>query len=286
MTPRDPSAEPDLSHRNPEGSDDENPALALVTGSTSGLGREVARRLARRGFHVLAHGRSRERGRALVEEIREETEGSGEFHRADFASLDDARSLVETLRDEHDHLDLLVNNAGVYPDGRRVTDDGYELGFQVNHLAHFLLTLELLPLLRSGGAARIVNVSSGAQEAMDFDDPMLERGYSDARSYAQSKLAQVLFTFELARELDEDDVRVVALHPATYMDTRMVRELDVEPRTSVEEGADAVMRLITDPDVESGRYFDGPDPARPHEQAYDAEARRRLWELSEELVGL
>jgi NAD(P)-dependent dehydrogenase (short-subunit alcohol dehydrogenase family) len=129
----------------------------------------------------------------------------------------------------------------------------------------------------------VVNVSSGAQEPLDFDDPMLEEDYSGSRSYARSKLAQVLFTFELARRT-EDDLVVNALHPATYMDTRMVRELEVEPRSTVSEGAEAVMRLVLDEDVGTGGYFDGSRPARAHDQAYDPEARERLWEVSEELV--
>lgn len=255
---------------------------ALVTGATSGLGREVAERLGREGFRILVHGRSRPRGEDVVRAI-EEAGGDAAFHRADFAALDEVRSLANEVRAAHDGLHVLVNNAGVYPGGRTVTEDGYELGFQVNHLAHFLLTLELLPLLRGAAPARVVNVSSGAQEPLDFDDPMLEEDYSGSRSYARSKLAQVLFTFELARRT-EDDLVVNALHPATYMDTRMVRELEVEPRSTVSEGAEAVMRLVLDEDVGTGGYFDGSRPARAHDQAYDPEARERLWEVSEELV--
>ncbi len=259
---------------------------AVVTGSTSGLGREVARRLARRGFHVVVHGRRGERGHSLVEEIEERSPGAARFHRADFASLSQVRELVDRIRADLDRLDVLVNNAGIYPHGRELSEDGHELGFQVNYLAHFLLTRELLPLLRAGAPARIVNVSSGAQHAIDFDDPMLDRGYSDSRSYAQSKLAQVLFTFDLARELEDEEIRVNALHPATYMDTPMVRELGVKPRNTVEDGAVAVMRLITDPEVESGGYFDGTSPARAAAQAYDDEALRRLRRLSHELTGV
>lgn len=270
------------------GRSDDHP-LALVTGSTSGLGREVARRLAHRGFRILVHGRNRERGHTVVREI-EEDEGAGtaRFLRADFASLDEVRKLADRVRADHDRLDVLVNNAGIYPDGRETSEDGHELGLQVNHLAHFLLTLELLPLLRESDDARIVNVASGAQRPVDLDDPMMERGYSDSRSYAQSKLAQILFTFELAERLhaEEAEVGVNALHPATYMDTRMVRGLGVEPRSAVEEGAEAVMRLITDPEVGSRRYFNGTRPARADEQAYDDRARAELWRLSRELTGV
>ena len=269
----------------PVGTDGSGTRVALVTGATSGLGREVAGRLGRRGFRVLVHGRSRERGEETVDRI-EDADGSARFLPADFASLAEVRDLAQRVLDAEERLDVLVGNAGVYPDERVETEDGYELGLQVNHLAHFLLTLRLLPLMRAAAPARIVNVSSGAQEALDFDDLMLEDDFSGSRSYAQSKLAQVLFTVELAERVRDDNIHVNALHPATYMDTRMVRELDVEPVSTVEEGADAVMRLVLDEGVGTGRYFDGKDEVRAHRQAYDAKARRRLWERSEELVGL
>ncbi len=267
----------------------------LITGATSGLGREVAVRLASDGAGVLVHGRDAERGREVVERIEEDTPGSAVFHAADFASLKEVRALARTVRDDLEALDVLVNNAGIYkhPPGRAVSEDGHELRFQVNYLSHFLLTRLLLPLLegaarsRSGEAAppRIVNVASGAQDPIDFDDVMLEEGFSESRAYGQSKLAQILFTFELAGRLEGTGVAVNALHPATYMDTRMVRKAGVTPRSSVDEGARAVMKLIEE-DVGSGRYFSGTRPARAHRQADDEEARRRLWELSEELVGL
>ena len=269
----------------PAGTEERGTPVALVTGSTSGLGREVAERLGRRGCRVFVHGRSEERGSETVRRI-EEVGGEARFLQADFASLPEVREMVARLKEEGDRLDVLVNNAGVYPQERRETEDGCELGFQVNHLAHFLLTRELLSLLKAGAPARIVNVSSGAQETIDFDDLMLEEDFSPSRSYAQSKLAQVLFTFELAPRVRNDNIHVNALHPATYMDTRMVRELDVEPSSTVEEGADAVMRLVLDEGTGTGRYFDGTDEARAHPQAYDEEARRRLWERSEELVGI
>lgn len=258
--------------------------VALVTGGTSGLGREVAERLGRRGLRVLVHGRSPRRGRQVVEAI-EEAGGEARFLEADFASLAEVRALAGQVREDPGELRVLVNNAGVYPEERVVTGDGCELGFQVNHLAHFLLTLELLPLLREGAPAWIVNVSSGAQEGLDFDDLTLEERFDGSRSYARSKLAQVLFTFELAPRVRDDGIRVNALHPATYMDTPMVRGIGVEPRSTVEEGADAVMRLVLEDGVGTGGYFDGDDPARAHPQAYDPGARRTLWEVSEALAG-
>lgn len=262
--------------------------VVLVTGSTDGLGREVARRLAARGDHVIVHGRDVERGQELVREIDRSGPGSARFFRADFASLDRVRALADSVRRHYERLDGLVNNAGILvsPDERPVSSDGYELHFQVNYLAGFLLTHELLPLLRAGAPSRIVNVASRSQSALDFDDLMLEKGYSAGRAYGQSKLAQIMFTFELAHRLRGTGVTVNAVHPATLMDTDLVRDMGMEPRTTVEEGARSVLHLVNDEGVGTGRYYRRTSPARAHPQAYDAAARERLMERSRQLVGL
>lgn len=259
--------------------------VVLVTGSTGGLGREVARRLAAKGDHVIVHGRNLERGTELVEEI-EAGPGSARFYRADFGSLDEVRALAGAISRDYDRLDVLVNNAGILLGGpRRLSEDGHELHFQVNYLAGFLLTHELLPLLRGSAPARIVHVSSIAQQAIDFDDVMLESGYGDGRAYAQSKLAQIMFNFDLATELEGSGVTTNALHPATLMDTDMVLERSMQVRSSVHDGADAVMHAIEADGLGSGRYFDQTTPAEADPQAYDEEARRRLRLLSERLTG-
>lgn len=271
----------------PSSLEEGDPPVALVTGSTSGLGREVALRLGALGYHVIVHGRDRERGMAVVEEIRAGGSGSASFHRADLASLAQVRELAAAVRAGYDRLDLLVNNAGIGSarDGRRVSEDGHELVFQVNYLSHFLLTDELLPLIRKSAPARIVNVASLAQSPIDFDDVMLEEEGAIGRAYGQSKLAQIMHAFDLAEELEGTGVLVNALHPATFMDTGMVRRAGVEPRSTVDEGADGVMQLLTG-DVGSGGYFNGMEPTRANAQAYDEEARARLRALSRELVGL
>jgi NAD(P)-dependent dehydrogenase (short-subunit alcohol dehydrogenase family) len=260
--------------------------VILVTGSTDGLGAEVARRLGARGAHVIVHGRNRERGEAVVAEIERDGAGSAAFYPADLADLDAVRRLADHIARDYDRLDVLVNNAGIWlNDGeRRVSDDGHELHFAVNYLASYLLTRRLLPLLERSAPARIVNVASSAQQPIDFDDVMLEGDYSPGRAYAQSKLAQILFTHDLAAELDGSGITVVALHPATLMDTPMVREAGVAPRTTVDQGADAVLNLVTGAGIESGQYFRGLEPARAHDQAYDREARERLRRLSERLT--
>ena len=263
--------------------------VILITGSTDGLGREVARRLAATGAHIIVHGRNRERGEGLVAEIERAGQGSAAFYPADLGSLDEVRALAAAIQRDYDRLDVLVNNAGIWlarSDERPTSADGHELHFAVNYLAGFLLTHLLKPLLLQSAPARIVNVASMAQTPIDFDDVMLESGYSAGRAYGQSKLAQVMFTFDLARELDGTGVTVHALHPATLMDTPMVEEAGVRPRATVEEGAEAVVHLVTADGLGSGGYFDGMRRARPADQAYDEAARERLRTLSAELVGL
>jgi NAD(P)-dependent dehydrogenase (short-subunit alcohol dehydrogenase family) len=265
----------------------------LVTGATDGLGRRVASELAAGGATVLVHGRDAQRLEQTLAEIRDAT-GSERLrtYLADFSSLDEVRGLAEAVEAGESGLGVLVNNAGIGagPRGdreRALSRDGYELRFQVNYLAGFLLTRLLLPLLRRSAPARIVNVASAGQFPLDFDDPMLERGYDGMRAYGQSKLAQVMFTLELAERLDPNEVTVNVLHPASLMNTKMVLESFGSAWTTVEEGAEATVRLAVSPELDgvTGRYFDGLREARANGQAYDPEARRRLWELSEELTS-
>ena len=259
---------------------DADERTVLITGSTDGLGRRLAERLAADGTVVLLHGRDEHKLRAVAAELGDRTRA----HLADLSSLHEVHRLAAEVREGASRLDVLVNNAGVITRRRELSADGYELAFAVNHLSHFLLTALLLPLLRESGA-RIVNVSSAAQQEIDFDDPMLERAWDPMRSYARSKLAQVMHALELAER--ESEVTANVLHPATLMDTKMVRERFGRAIASVDEGAGATMRLIASPDLDdvSGRYFEGTREAAAHPQAYEPDARRRLWELSERLVG-
>jgi NAD(P)-dependent dehydrogenase (short-subunit alcohol dehydrogenase family) len=236
----------------------------LVTGATDGLGRALARELVKAGDTVLIHGRDRERGeRALAET------GADELFLADFASLDAVRALAAGLPP----IDVLVNNAGLGFGDREESDDGLELRFQVNYLAGYLLARESRP-------ARVVNVASAGQAPIDFDDPMLTRGYSGDRAYCQSKLAQIMHAFDLA----ERGVIANALHPATFMPTKMVVEAGIAPVSSLEQGLEATLSLVRRTDV-SGRYFNGLAEARADAQAYDLEARARLRSLSDAYLG-
>lgn len=263
--------------------------VVLVTGSTNGLGREVALAMARRGAHVIVHGRNRERGMEVVERIGTGSGGSASFYAADLGSIAQVRALAQAVLRDYDRIDVLVNNAGIWlsrDNTRRLSADGHELSFAVNYLSHYLLTRMLLPLIPASPESRIVNVSSGAQTPIDFDDPMMEDGYSGRRAYAQSKLAQILHTFDLAEELEGTGIKVNALHPATLMDTHMVLSAGVRPRSSVQEGLEAVMNLIAGDDLGTGQYFDGLTVSRADPQAYDEEERAELRRLSEALVGL
>jgi NAD(P)-dependent dehydrogenase (short-subunit alcohol dehydrogenase family) len=264
----------------------------LITGATDGLGRALAAELAAEGATLLIHGRDDERGRETIEEIRGRT-GSESLHwlKADLASLDEVAGLAGQVARGRERLDALVNNAGIGTSnghgGRMESRDGHELRFAVNYLAGYLLTRLLLPLLERSAPARIVNVSSAGQAPIDFGDVMLERRYDGVQAYCQSKLAQVMFTFDLGEELGGRGVTATCLHPATYMPTKMVRDSGVSPVSSLEEGVRATLRLVAAPELDgvTGRYFNGLREAAPHPQAYDPDARRRLRELSDRLCG-
>jgi len=266
----------------------------LVTGATDGLGRALAADLAGSGADVLVHGRDEGRGRDTLAEIRGRApDARVRFLLADLASLAEVRDLAAQVERETGRLDALVNNAGIgYTTGgeerREESRDGHELRFAVNYLSGYMLTRLLLPLLERSAPVRIVNVSSAGQAAIDFDDVMLNRAYSGVRAYCQSKLAQVMFTFDLADELAGRDVTATCLHPATFMPTKMVIDSGRTPASPLEQGLTATRRLVADPELDgvTGVYFDGLRQAEPDPQAHDPDARRRLRELSDELCGL
>jgi len=263
--------------------------VILITGATDGLGRGLAAELAAAGATVLVHGRDEERGAEVVRELGDRAR----FYRADLASLDEVCRLAGEVLAREPRLDALVNNAGVGTtlpgDGERLESrDGYELRFAVNYLATFALTRLLLPRLIESAPARIVNVSSAGQAPIDFDDVMLERHYSGVQAYCQSKLAQIMLTFDLAEELRDRGVTATALHPATYMPTKMVVHAGTSPVSTLEEGVEATRRLVAYPELDgvTGAYFNRTTEARADAQAYDEEARRRLRQLSVRLTGV
>jgi NAD(P)-dependent dehydrogenase (short-subunit alcohol dehydrogenase family) len=262
----------------------------LVTGSTDGVGRYVAANLASAGAKVLIHGRDEARAKMLADQIRREGRGEAVFYQADLSSLTGARQLAQAVLAGHKRLDVFISNAGIgsrtLGPERRTSADGYELRFAVNYLSGFLLAYLLLPLLQASAPSRIVNVASLGQHPIDFDDVIVTKGYSGSRAYAQSKLAQIMFTIDLAGRL-EGGRTTNALHPATLMDTQMVRESFGRSMSTVDDGVGPVVRLATSPDLDgvSGRFFNQTREADADAQVYDEHARKRLWDLSAELAG-
>jgi NAD(P)-dependent dehydrogenase (short-subunit alcohol dehydrogenase family) len=263
----------------------------LITGATDGLGRALATELAAAGATLLIHGRDDARGQQTIDEIASST-GNRQLHwlKADFASLDEVRGLADRVVAEYPQVGTLVSNAGIGftsngADRREESRDGHELRFAVNYLAGYLLTRRLLPCLLDGAPARIVNIASIGQAPVDFDDVMLRNGYDGFLAYRQSKLAQIMFTFDLADELEPSKVTANCLHPATFMPTKMVLDAGATPASSLEEGVQATLRLITDPELDevTGRFFNGTAEAEPNPQARDMAARLRLREMSDRL---
>ncbi|GAA3387523.1 SDR family NAD(P)-dependent oxidoreductase [Streptomyces roseoviridis] len=264
----------------------------LITGVTQGMGRALALDLAPRGGTLLLHGRDPGRLAAVAAEARAAGPGTTiRTYLADLSDLDQVHAMAARIRAAEPHLDGLVHNAvaggGERPTVRELSRQGHELRFAVNHLAPYALTRALLPLLTASAPARVVNVASIGQEAVDFDDVMTERDYEGLRAYCRSKLAMIMATFELADELRGTGVTVNALHPAHLMDTPGVRAYGLTPLVGTEEGVRPTVRLLLDPETATvtGRYFDRFTEARAHEQAYDAGARARLMALTHRLIG-
>ena len=266
----------------------------FITGATDGLGKALALRLAAEGAEVIAHGRDPVRlGTTGVELNAVATGPRVRTVLADLSDLVQVQRLADDVLELTNNLDAFVSNAGIgsgLPAGRsrQTSFDGYELRFAVNYLAGFRLTLDLLDLLRASAPARVVNVASIGQHPIDFDDLMIEHGYTGSRAYGQSKLAQVMSGFTLAERLSPEAVTVNSLHPATYMPTKMVMQEVGHSIDSLTTGVEATHRLVTAPALAavSGRFFDRTREATANPQAYDEVARDLLWQRSLALVGL
>ena len=271
--------------------------IAMVTGANSGIGKITALELAKMGAAVTMVCRSRDKGEAALREIRDSIGGDSlDLMIADLSSQEEIRTLAEEFQKKHDRLDVLVNNAGVIVRQRSMTRDGIETTFAVNHLAYFLLTSLLIDLLKRSARSRIVNVSSRAHTSatINFDDLQGEREYGGWRAYCQSKLANILFTYELARRLEGSGVTANCLHPgviATGLFRGLPKILAVPLRmvlSSPESGAETSVYLASSPEVEgvTGKYFSKKRAVASSPESQNAERARRLWEVSERLTGL
>lgn len=276
--------------------------LCMVTGATDGIGKATATALAAQGAHLIVVGRNCEKAEKTVAEIRQETNNPAvEFMLADFSSQQSTRDLAEQFLDKYDRLDVLVNNAGLMTIKRTETADGVEMMFAVNHLGYFLLTNLLLDTLVASAPARIVNVSSGAHEGvvLDFDDLNSRHDYGGMKVYGRSKLANIYFTYELARRLEGTAVTVNALHPgfvATNIGANNIpviggfvkQIINIFANKDVEDGAQTSIYLASSPEVDgvTGKYFVDCKPVSSTAVSYDQDAARRLWKISAEMVGL
>lgn len=267
--------------------------IVLITGATDGIGKHTAQKFAADSYHVILHGRNEQKLQNLVSQIKDQTDNDLlDQVVADLSSLSEVEELCRTLVDHYPKLDILINNAGLGPgrkgDERKTNAEGFEVIFTVNYLAPFLMTHLLLPLIENSHNARIVNVSSSAQSPVDLNDLMLERKYSGSRAYSQSKLALIMFTFDLAEKLKERNISVNALHPGSLLDTNMVREAFGHALGKSEDGAEAIYYLATSDKLKSisGEYFNQKAKDKAASQAYDENVRNQLWDRTIHLVGL
>jgi NAD(P)-dependent dehydrogenase (short-subunit alcohol dehydrogenase family) len=273
--------------------------VCVVTGANRGIGRATAEGLARMGARVVLVCRRKEDGEAVSREIAGQAPVAPDVVAADLASQLSISQAAGYIRGRYSSLHVLINNAGVIPPRREVTADGLEMQFAVNHLAYFLLTNVLLPQLEAGSPSRIINVSSGAHThaSIDFDDLQAQRRYQPKSVYARSKLANILFTYELSRRLAGTGVTANCLNPGVVATKMLADYMGVPlagpalPRTfgaTPEEGAETSIYLASSPEVESvtGKYFEHGQPAASSRQSHDEAVARRLWEVSSRLTGL
>lgn len=274
--------------------------MCMVTGATSGMGAVTAQALAQQGATTIVVGRSRAKSEAMVNQIKEQTGNPAvEFMLADLSSQDEIRQLAQAFISRHQRLDVLINNAGAIFARRQETIDGIEMTFALNHLAYFLLTNLLLEALKASAPARIVNVSSFAHRLarIRFDDLQSQRRYIGWLAYGQSKLANLLFTYELARRLEGTGVTVNALDPGLVATpfglsgngiVTLFKKLSNVVAPGPKEGAQTSIYVATSPDVDgvTGQYFVKQRPVKSSSDSYDRPAASRLWRVSAELTGL
>lgn len=261
----------------------------LVTGSTDGIGRQTALELAQMGANVWIHGRNRVRVQAAADEIRAASGADVNFVVGDFTSLEQVRQMASEIISKIDHLDVLINNAGVYMLEREITGDGFEKSWQVNHLAPYLLTTLLLPMIKSSTPARIVNVASTAHTGarLDYENLQGEKEFKPYRVYCLAKLGNIYATFTLAEKLAGSGITVNCLHPGV-VETKLLRAGFSMQGTSLENGAQTPLFLAASPSVEgvTGKYFDDCKETESSALAQDAAEREKFMRVTDEMLGL
>ena len=263
----------------------------LITGSTDGIGKETALQLAHLGFHVLVHGRDLSGAQATVQEIRASSGNSDvDALAADLASMEQVRQLALEIHERYSRLDVLINNAGVVTRNRQLTQDGLETTFAVNHLAPFLLTNLLLDLIKKSAPYRIVNVSSTTHQRIqnvDFDNLQGEKHFDGSQAYALSKLGNILFTYELAERLENDQVTVNCLHPGV-VNTKLLRVNYSPMGITPKQGAETSVYLAVSPEVSgfTGRYFVNKRPVDSSPLSHNLKLRQDFWKIRARLAGL
>lgn len=263
--------------------------IILLTGSTDGIGKKAAFMLAKSGAILLMHGKNIEKGRKIRDEIIKKTKNINIFYfNADFSSFGELDKLSEDIHRQFSHIDILINNAGIYETKKIILNNGVEKNFMVNHLASFTLTLKLLDLLKRSQSARIINVSSMIHaNNIDFKNINAEKFYSGDNAYTFSKLCNILFTYELSDILKDENITVNTLHPGV-IDTKLLRAGWGGIGSSVNEGADHILFLAHSKDLKniSGKYFMNDKDVKSADISYNLAVRRKLWDISLDYANL
>ncbi len=263
--------------------------IVFITGSTDGIGKQTAIELAKMGATILVHGRNSQRGVQAAEEIKAESKNDKiDSFFADLLNFDQIKEMSAEIHKKYDHIDVLINNAGVYQNEKNLTQTGLEFTFAINHLAHFLLTYLLLDLVKKGKSSRIVIVASQVQaNRVKFDNLQAEKNFSPYSAYALSKTSNIMFTYDLAEKLKEDGITVNCLHPGV-INTKMLMSGFGAIGSPLSVGASNEVFVATDPEIEgvTGKYFKDKVDQESTRVTYKAETRQKLWEISEKLTGI
>lgn len=264
--------------------------IILITGSTDGIGKQTALELAEKNHQIIIHGRNEEKCLKTFNELKSKSKNQSiDYVVGDFSTFKPIEEIADKIKLKYSRLDVLINNAGVYLNERRVNGKGIELTFMINHLAHFYLTYLLIDWLRKSDDGRIINISSIAHESADFnnDDFQLQKNYSGYIAYANSKLYNLLFTYALHRRLNKSNVKVYALHPGV-ISTKLLYAGFRMTGSPLSTGAETPVYLVTSEEIKdlSGKYFIKKKPVKSSRISYNEELQEKIWNYSIQLLGM